>query len=123
MQLSVILKEGLNILILGMGITFIALILLILIVNAIRWITNIGKKQNDSGKTNIGSEEANIQAVVVDSDTQADNGELIAVISASIAMMLTGSNQRFKVTRIRQIPSNTPKWNRVGRTEQILNKR
>lgn len=55
----------------------------------------------------------------------ADNGELIAVITAAVAAVLDAENgasgSKFVVRTIRRV-HNAPAWNRAGREEQIYSR-
>lgn len=127
MQLFTVLKEGLQVLVLGLGITIIALALLILLIELINKLVS----RDSFSKTNI---EANVVDDMVqspennlDSSTdQVDDREIVAAISAAITMVLNSGdepfNQPFRIKKIRKLPTTTPKWNQASRTEQLLNR-
>lgn len=124
MQLGTALKEGLQVLILGLGITLLALSLLILIVELINKLVNAGK----NSKPGIDKEVSNnvddsVDLIIDDNGHGTKDEELVAVISAAIAAMLDGGAQPFKIKKIRHIPASTPKWNQAGRRDQLLNRR
>lgn len=124
MQLGTALKEGLQVLVLGLGITLVALSLLILVIEIINKLVNIGK----TSKTTIENEvddntDEEYETVLDDNSDQIKDEELVAAISAAIAIMLEDGNQPFRIRKIKQIPASTPKWNQVSRTEQLLNRR
>lgn len=97
----------------------LALVLLFILILQIRKLTN----------ALVGANEKKAAAPVAASATAqapaADNGELIAVISAAVAAVLdaesgsTGS--KFVVRTIRRV-HNAPAWNRAGREEQIYSR-
>lgn len=64
-----------------------------------------------------------VEFITDDDNNQTANEELVAVISAAIAVMLDDGTQPFKIKKIKRIPTSTPKWNQVGRREQLLNRR
>ncbi len=106
------------VIILGMGITFIALVL-------IWWITVLMSKtiQTIEAKNAIVEVKPQvaqpISAAIVNTD---DDEELIAVISAAIAASLNTSMENFKVTNIRRLSDSTPTWGKIGRSD-VMNAR
>ncbi len=121
MNIGTKLGEGLQVLILGLGITLIALGLLILVVNLINKLVNGGKESTTREVTDKSDET--VLNENIDDNIQTSDNELVAVISAAIAVMLDDGEQPFKIKSIRQIPASTPKWNQAGRREQLLNRR
>jgi sodium pump decarboxylase gamma subunit len=110
------------VIILGMGITFVALIL-------IWWITVLMSKtiQKFEAKTTITEGKVNaVQSpVVVSQVSEQSNNEdeaLIAVISAAIAASMNTSMQNIRVTNIRRIADSTPTWGKSGRND-VMNAR
>ncbi len=111
------------VIILGMGITFIALIL-------IWWITVLMSKtiQKIEARNSIVEvkpqmpQQAHVEhsSLVVSNDTNDE--ELIVVIAAAIAATLGTSMDNFKVTNIRRIPDSTPTWGKIGRND-VMNAR
>lgn len=124
MQLGTALKEGLQVLILGLGITLVALGLLILVIEIINKLVNMGKTSNTTIEKEVDSDaDEEFGTLIEDHSDQTKDEELVAAISAAIAMMLDDGNQPFKIRKITQIPASTPKWNQASRTEQLLNRR
>lgn len=122
MDLGTVLKEGLQVLVLGMGTTFVGLALLIFVIEAINKIVN---RNNNSNDTTDKEDDSNTEEEVESSidDNNVNDEELAAVISAAIAMMLdNGSQPLFRIKRITQIPASTPQWNQLSRREQLLNR-
>jgi len=106
---------------LGMGITFVALILIwFLIALMSRFIRGIESKQ---AITEV--KPANVPAPVVVSSVssvEGDEGELVAVITAAIAASMNTSMHNIVVTNIRRIPDTTPTWGKLGRSD-VMNAR
>lgn len=109
------------VIILGMGITFIALVL-------IWWITVLMSKtiQKIEAKNAIVEVKPQMtQPLVTSAQNVAqieDEEELIAVISAAIAASLNTSMENFKVTNIRRLSDSTPTWGKIGRSD-VMNAR
>lgn len=106
------------VIILGVGITFVALVL-------IWWITVLMSKTIQTIEARNAIVEVKpltpqpVAAVQVD---DADDEELIAVISAAIAASLNTTMDNFKVTNIRRTSDSTPTWGKIGRSE-VMNAR
>ena len=104
------------VIILGVGITFIALML-------IWWITvlmskTIQKIEAKTHLTEVKSQSSVLQpAPIVESVTVDDESELVAVITAAIASSLSTSVSSIRVTNIRRIVDATPTWGKSGRND------
>lgn len=114
------------VIILGMGITFVALILIwaltALMSKMIQSIENKNsvakvKSQPAQPVAPVKSEPA--AAAIVD---ETDDGELIAVITAAIAASLNTSMHNIRVSNIKRINDATPVWGKSGRSE-VMNTR
>ncbi|HZJ57897.1 MAG TPA: hypothetical protein VFD89_06610, partial [Clostridia bacterium] len=57
-----------------------------------------------------------------DPNQEHDDEEIVAVIAAAVAASLSYSTHDIIVRSIRRISSNTPAWNRAGRSQQIAGK-
>ncbi len=118
------LGEGLQVLILGLGITLVALILLILVVEIMhKLLSGDRNKETATTKKSIDTVDSASSNDDNDDNSQIADDELVAVISAAIASMLDDYEQPFKIKSIKHIPASTPKWNQIGRREQLLNRR
>lgn len=110
------LTAGLVTTILGMGITFIALILLQFIISWMDKILNNGKAQ-----THIAA--ANVTAARQPKGTQKsqyhDDKELVAVIATAIAMKMKTSVDNIVIKNIEKLDDRSPAWNRAGIIEQM----
>ncbi len=112
------------VIVLGVGITFIALLL-------IWWITVLMSKtiQKLEAKTNLtevksqSSQKSVLHpAPIVETVTVDDESELVAVITAAIASTLSTSVSSIRVTNIRRIVDATPTWGKSGRND-VMNAR
>ncbi len=112
------------VIILGMGITFIALVL-------IWWITVLmsktihkfeAKANLTEVKTLSPQKSAPLATPVIEALTVEDDYELVAVITAAIASSLSTSVQSIRVTNIRRITDATPTWGKSGRND-VMNAR
>jgi sodium pump decarboxylase gamma subunit len=106
--------------VLGMGITFAALIIIwgltVLLKNVVLSIE--GKK--DSGVKVVNTPQKKTQKVseVVEEDV-TDDEELIAVISAAIASSMETSVRNIVVKNIVRVNDDTPTWGKVARIDQV----
>ena len=115
------LKFGLLVTVIGIGIVFFGLVVLIGLVKLISAATaNLGKKKEPQ-KVAPAPAPAPIPAPVVEETAAADdNSELIAVITAAIAAMLDDGGS-FVVRKVRRV-STAPAWSKAGREEQIYSR-
>lgn len=107
------------VIVLGMGITFVALTL-------IWWITvlmskTIHKVESRSNITVVKPKEQAANSTVA-VPIQNDDEALIAVISAAIAASMNTTMQGIRVTNIRRISDSTPTWGKSGRSD-VMNAR
>jgi len=109
---------------LGMGITFIALVL-------IWWITVLMSKtiQKLEAKTHLTEVKSQAPqkpllqpAAAIETVSPDDESELIAVITAAIAASINTSVQSIRVTNFRRITDATPTWGKSGRND-VMNAR
>ncbi len=76
-------QAGLNT-VLGMGTTFVILILLALLISLFKFLPN-GQKKKQAVKEDVTPEQAVAEAAAGEPEELADDGELVAVIAAAIA--------------------------------------
>jgi sodium pump decarboxylase gamma subunit len=106
--------------VLGMGITFAALIIIwgltVLLKNVV--VSIEGKK--DSGVKVVNTSQKKTEKVpeVVEED-ETDDEELIAVISAAIASSMETSVRNIVVKNIVRVNDDTPTWGKVARIDQV----
>lgn len=100
--------------VLGMLVTFVALVII--------WglIIVMGKMFNTTHPKKEEKKEIEIVKVVEKvGEEEGKEEELIAVITAAIAGSLNTSTHNIKVRNIVRIPDRTPAWSRAGRVEQM----
>lgn len=111
------LTAGLVTTILGMGITFIALILLQFIISWMDKILNNGKKaQPIPVAANIASAK---QPKGTKESHYSEDKELVAVIATAIAMKMKTSVDNIVIKNIEKLDDRSPAWNRAGIIEQM----
>lgn len=98
-----IIQEGVVALVSGMGIVFIVLILISIIIWSFQFIEQPKKKTIEVPK------EAP-KSVPVVQEEEADDLELVAVITAAIAASLNTSTDKLQVKSFRKIGSNRSRW-------------
>ena len=105
----------------GMGIVFLVLILLQYILKAMEVVFHKEKKAA-SAVTQVSAVKAVEAPVVQIADEEAaDDGQLMAVITAAVISCL-GGNSNIVVRNIRRVDDYTPAWGKVSRTEQMGNR-
>lgn len=111
---------GLTVTLIGIAIVFLGLTILIGLIKLMENATaNLGK----GGKKAKKQAEAPLRAgcrAVVEEVPVADDSELIAVISAAVAMMMEDGSA-FTVRRVRRV-QNAPAWQKAGREEQVYSR-
>lgn len=111
------LTAGLVTTILGMGITFTALILLQFIISWMDKILNNGKKapiKPAAAKVTEAKQPDNAQE-----NHYHDDKELVAVIATAIAMKMRTSVDNIVIKNIEKLDDRSPAWNRAGIIEQM----
>lgn len=109
---------GLIVTLIGMLTVFFGLVLLIGLIKLMENATaNLGKKAKKQAEA---PAPAPVAAPVVEEVPVADDRELIAVISAAVAMMMEDGSA-FTVRRVRRV-QNAPAWQKAGREEQVYSR-
>lgn len=115
---------GLIVTLIGIAIVFLGLTILIGLIKLMEKATaNLGKggKGGKKGKKQAEAPApAPVAAPVVEEVPMADDSELIAVISAAVAMMMEDGSA-FTVRRVRRV-QNAPAWQKAGREEQVYSR-
>ena len=115
---------GLTVTLIGIAIVFLGLTILIGLIKLMEKATaNLGKggKGGKKGKKQAEAPApAPVAAPVVEEVPVADDSELIAVISAAVAMMMEDGSA-FTVRRVRRV-QNAPAWQKAGREEQVYSR-
>lgn len=103
----------------GMGTVFLGLVILI---GAIKILSSLmgEKKKKQAAEPAPAPAPAPVPAPVAAAPVaQEDEDELIAVLSAAVAMMTEGTGGKYRITSFRRVGSNAPAWNRAGRQSMI----
>lgn len=112
---------GLIVTLIGMLTVFFGLVLLIGLIKLMENATaNLGKGGKKAKKQAEAPAPAPVAAPVVEEVPVADDSELIAVISAAVAMMMEDGSA-FTVRRVRRV-QNAPAWKKAGREEQVYSR-
>lgn len=115
---------GLTVTLIGIAIVFLGLTILIGLIKLMEKATaNLGKGGKGGKKAKKQAEApapAPVAAPVVEEVPVADDSELIAVISAAVAMMMEDGSA-FTVRRVRRV-QNAPAWQKAGREEQVYSR-
>ncbi len=108
---------GLITTILGMGITFTALVILQFIISWMDRILNKPrpKKTEEEVLPAIPTEKA----TAVEPASSHDDNELVAVIATAIAMKMRTSVGNIVIKNIEKVEDRSPAWNRAGIVEQM----
>ena len=126
-----ILTYGFSVAVVGIGIVFCALVILIGLIKAMDKVLAGLSGSNTKKKSVTKSENAPAApaaAAPVSAPAASSGDELIAVITAAVAAMLEAegkdtSKGGFVVRSIRRVSiSNAPVWNRAGREEQVYSR-
>lgn len=112
---------GLTVTLIGIAIVFLGLTILIGLIKLMEKATaNLGKGGKKGKKQADTPAPAPVAAPVVEEVPVADDSELIAVISAAVAMMMEDGSA-FTVRRVRRV-QNAPAWQKAGREEQVYSR-
>lgn len=108
--------------ILGMGITFVVLVLIWgAIVLMTKFTTAIERKPAGSQVVKDSPKKAAPAPASAPVEVVADDSELVAVIAAAVAASLGTTPERIRVTNIVRTYDTTPTWGQAGRREMIDN--
>ncbi|MFW2365287.1 MAG: OadG family protein [Desulforhopalus sp.] len=107
---------GLITTVLGMGITFTALVVLQFIIGWMDKLLNNSGKQQEAEPSPTTTPSAALETQVVQ---EQDDKELVAVIAATIAMQLKTSVDNIVIRNIEKVSDHSPAWNRAGIIEQM----
>ena len=114
------LLAGLVTTVLGIGITFIALIMLQVLISWMDQLINrtAARPKKTSQKTPA-PHPASEAAAQQETYEQGDDSELVAVITAVIAMKMKTGVDNIIIKNIAKIEDRSPLWNRAGIIEQM----
>lgn len=108
------LSFGVQVALLGMGIVFVALVFLIGIIKVMGMATKASDRKKPVVATVTATEKENEKVVT---STEEDNSEILAVISAAVAMMTGGNGRIVTINRVRE--GVVPGWAAAGRQETM----
>lgn len=109
---------GLSVALVGMGVVFVGLVILIGSIKLIS-LASTERKPKDDAVSEMANADADAPAAVTDG-TQGVPADVLAAITAAIAAVWQG-DAGFTVRRVRRI-HNAPAWNRAGRDDQIYSR-
>ncbi len=116
------LTAGLITTLLGMGITFLALVVLMLVTSVLDKLVGAEKVPAGApraiGSAPIGSAVDDLES----SRREQGDDELVAAITAALAVMLETSEARFVVRKITRVEDSSTVWSRAGIAEQLQNR-
>lgn len=119
-----ILGSGSKVMILGLAAVFLALTIIILVINILNKAVNkeaaTEKKDKDINVEDNKLDEK--QSTVTIDNEVTDDSELIAVITAAVAASLNRSTHNIIVRRVERIRGNRSQWNKAGRYEHLSSK-
>lgn len=101
--------------ILGMGITVVALVFIQFLIG---FMTSILAEKPKTVAENT-SAPTNTQAASVQEEVATNDEELVAVIAAAVAAHLGTSASNLVITNIRKVADATPTWGRAGIVDQM----
>lgn len=112
------LNDSLVITAFSMLLVFAALIGLSFIIDGFRVLANRLEKKTKNESGTVGEAKKQVVSPIVEKTTnEEDDTELIAVITASIAAMLSRPANNIVVRNIVRVPQSTPVWGSVSRQE------
>ncbi|HZK33708.1 MAG TPA: OadG family protein [Bacillota bacterium] len=125
MNILEILESGTKIMIIGLATVFIALSGIVLTVTLISKAVNYERPNKGKAKTDI-KENSNLEIKVAEEtskiETQAEDEELIALITAAVAASLNRSTHNVIVKSVNRITGTGSQWSKAGRYEYISSK-
>ena len=101
--------------VLGMGITFSALIILLIIMTWMNKILN----PSSSARPVTQPAKKNQTTPILPVEKQVDDNEIVAAITTVIAMTLKTSASNIVIKNIEKVDDQAPQWNRAGIIEQM----
>lgn len=122
MSLSQALGEGLMVTGVGLLIVFAVLIILMLVMILMKKVfykepskTQAVQAESQNGKKS----EASAANAAPSADGSAQDPNLIAVLTAAVAVCMNTPTHNLKIKSYRRVDNNAPVWNRAGLNEAI----
>ena len=116
MSLSEALSVGAQTTVIGLLIVFAVLVILMLVLQAMKYIFTPKTEEKETVQK---AEPQKVQAPAAAVSDDADDEELIAVLTAAVAASLNTSTYNLKIKSYRRVGNNAPAWNRAGLNEVI----
>lgn len=119
MSLGEALTTGLQTTVVGLTIVFSVLIILMLVLMLMKKIFYKEPKKAELVKAKEAPAPVEVKAV---KETEEDEEELIAVLTAAVAASLNTSTYNLRIKSYRRVNNEAPAWNRAGLRETINNR-
>lgn len=119
-----ILGSGSKVMILGLAAVFLALTIIVLVINILnKAVSKEAATEKKDKDINVEDNKLDEKQSTVTIDNEVtDNSELIAVITAAVAASLNRSTHNIIVRRVERIRGNRSQWNKAGRYEHLSSK-
>lgn len=105
--------------VLGMGITFLALIFIMYLIDILsNLLKEKGTVAENENKVVVAAATEEVEEEEDLTEELDNNEEIIAAITAAISLQL-GGNKKFIVTNIERVQDTTPTWGKMGIVEQL----
>lgn len=114
---QVSIKEALVISLVSMTVVFLVLVLISLIIGLLK---SMGEKEKN--QASIKEDKPLKRDVVVESESEENKQELIAIISAAIACSMGIDVPDINIKSIKRTPQATTVWRETGKREQMMGK-
>ncbi|MDI9513262.1 MAG: OadG family protein [Bacillota bacterium] len=119
-----ILGSGSKVMILGLAAVFLALTIIVLVINILnKAVSKEAATEKKDKDINVEDNKLDEKQSTVTIDNEVtDDSELIAVITAAVAASLNRSTHNIIVRRVERIRGNRSQWNKAGRYEHLSSK-
>ncbi len=114
---------GIMVAVVGMTITFLALIFLWLAIEVMAKMLNPNKPKKESAAAPAAAKPAAPAATAsVAQPAEQDDSELVSVITAAVATAMNTSINNIVVSKIVRVSDERPAWSKIGLIEQMNNR-
>ena len=120
MTMQEALMTGLSTTVVGLSIVFAVLIILMLVLKIFEKI--FYKPDTDKSEKSVEVKSVQQPINTADVNSDEDEEELIAVLTAAVAAALNTSTYNLKIKSYRRLNQNSPAWNKAGVRETIENR-
>lgn len=112
------LVEGLQVTVIGLAIVFGVLVILMLVLMAFKAIfyKEPGKAKQAQESVTPVKTEAKVKPV---SESEIDEEELVAVLTAAVAASLNTSTYNLRIRSYRRVGNSSPAWNKAGLSDAV----